>query len=225
MRSNKALVRGFIRENLVFLLLSLLVISTGTIALIFSEKGDLVLYFAENRSDGTNFLFKYGTKLGEELAFLGITILFLFIRFRHALAVPLLGIIVTVVSFGLKKLFHHDRPRSYFEDLGVFSNISLVPGVDVHGGATSFPSGHTMAGFALFAFTAFCLKEKRYGPLMFALAFIVGVSRVYLVQHFLEDIVFGAFLGILIASVLYWWHLKWGKSKEGHWLDRSILKK
>ena len=52
----------------------------------------------------------------------------------------------------------------------------------------SFPSGHTMTAFAgAFAITI-VLKEKHWGLIAFIMAFFVGISRIYLCQHFFMDI-------------------------------------
>ena len=151
-----------------------------------------------------NWIFRYGTKLGEEFAYFFILILLLFYSYRQALVVPFLGLSVTIVAFLAKQVFAHDRPYLYFNKQGIFETITTVEGVTLNGGANSFPSGHTMSAFALYAFLAFCLPSKKIGAvLLFAIALMVGLSRVYLVQHFFQDIYLGALIGTLIAIVWY----------------------
>ena len=60
---------------------------------------------------------------------------------------------------------------------------------------------------------------------LFTIALIVGISRVYLVQHFLKDVYLGAIMGVLIAMGWYyiqarfldregtWWNRRWEKVK------------
>ncbi len=65
----------------------------------------------------------------------------------------------------------------------------------------SFPSGHTGSSFAaagaLFAF------NKKLGIPALVLAFIVGLSRMYLFVHFPTDVLGGIVLGLLSAFAVY----------------------
>ena len=195
---------GLIRQNLYFFVLFILFILVGGINLMRLEQGDLLLYFNENRSYGGDLFFKYGTRLGEEWAFIAVLVSFLFIRFRYALLIPLTGLIVTLISFVSKNFFLHPRPSEYYKTLGTLNDINVVEGVHLVKGLSSFPSGHTMAGFALFSITAFLLNQKKgVALLLFFCALVVGISRIYLAQHFLKDVYLGAIMGVLIAMVLY----------------------
>jgi membrane-associated phospholipid phosphatase len=177
-----------------------------------------------NKKEFWNNFFLYGTKLGEEPAYLLAVIILLFIRFRHALAVPLIGIMATLVSFVAKWIFYVDRPSAYFEKMGLLDSIILVENVRLNTGATSFPSGHTLSAFALFTFFVLCLPQKGFRViLLFLLPLMVGVSRVYLVQHFWQDIPAGALLGVILASFIYMAHLEWGKGKTSSWLDKQLI--
>lgn len=132
----------------------------------------------------------------------------------------------TIVSFSSKSFFAHDRPVAFFEKLGNLDSINLIDGVYNIAGQTSFPSGHTMSGFALFGILALLLPKKNStGFICFVIALLIGISRVYLVQHFLKDIYLGALMGSLIALLLFWWqsHIP---IDEKNWFDRKIqLKK
>lgn len=191
----------------------------GAILLLLMETGTFVWFFSRHRSAVLDFLFVYGTQLGEPIGFIAAALMLLFIKFRHVIVIPFLGFSVSVISHFSKSFFAHDRPLAYFEKLGIASQLQLVEGVQVHSGATSFPSGHTMAGFALFAFVAFCSPNKKLGGVaFFILALIVGLSRIYLTQHFFKDVYLGAIMGVAIALVWYYLHLL----PKAAWLDRRI---
>ncbi len=192
----------------------------GAILLGNTGAGDTIFFFSERRSLWGDLFFLYFTKMGEGLVFvLGLVIL-LFIRFRHAFVLPFLGLSVSLASFLFKEVFQHDRPFLYLRKIGAFEQINTVEGVVLNGGNNSFPSGHTMAAFALYAFLAFCLPRKKgVGLALFATAFLVGISRVYLVQHFFKDVYLGAILGLLIAMI---WYVVQYRLPEKAWMDKKL---
>lgn len=191
----------------------------GAVLLVLMETGAFVWFFSRHRSTVLDFLFVYGTKLGEPIGFIAAALMLLFVKFRHVIAIPFLGFSVSVISYFSKSFFAHDRPFAYFEKLGMAGQLNLVEGIKVHSGATSFPSGHTMAGFALFAFVALCSPNKKTGGfLFFLLALIVGLSRIYLTQHFFKDVYLGAVMGVLIALAWYYLH----RLPKAAWLNRQI---
>lgn len=176
----------------------------GTFILFQIETGDGVRFFSNNRSFWGDLFFSYGTKVGEEPAYIIAAIVFLFVRFRYIFIIGFSGVLVTIVSHSTKALFSHDRPKVFFTKLGEIDQLNLIEGVKLLTGATSFPSGHTMSGFALFSLLAFWSKEKKGAALFFFFcAVVVGVSRIYLVQHFVKDVYLGAIMGVAIGAILY----------------------
>lgn len=214
--------KDLLRQNRIFFFLAVTIFLLASILLINIQKGDAILFINQHHSPFWDQFFKYGTKAGEWPGYVAAIALLLFYKYRHAIAIPLLAIIVTIVSFLGKEWFKVGRPKAFFTELGIFDQLHLVDGVKIHGSSTSFPSGHSMSGFALFAFLAFCLPYKKILPLvLFLLALEVGISRIYLVQHFLVDVLAGSATGFLLAIGWYLFHNQWGK--PGSWLDRSLL--
>lgn len=221
------MLKQLIRENAWFFGAFALFLLTGAVALAFLQPGDAVFFFSERRTPWSDWFFRNATRLGEEPPFYAAVLGLLFLRYRYALAVPVLALSVTLTSFGAKSLFQQPRPYSYIETLGKLEQLCVVPGVDVHTGNNSFPSGHTMAAFALFAFLTFVLpRGRRYGLglLFFLLALLVGLSRIYLVQHFLKDVYLGAILGVALAVFFYFLQKRYPAPPHPY-LDRSLLTK
>ena len=85
-----------------------------------------------------------------------------------------------------------DRPLKYIGK----KYLALIDGVEMHQ-HYSFPSGHTTTAFVLMAFLSFVYfaKNLKTQVLLVVVAVLIGYSRIYLSQHFLEDVVAGAFIG------------------------------
>jgi len=215
--------KDFFKNNSLFFY-SFIVFLLGCLLLLLNiDKGDAIFFFSENRTTIGDTFFYYATKVGEEPTYLILTILFLFIRFRYALLIPLIGLIVMAVSFNMKEFFAHPRPSKFFKGEGIFDTLNLVEGVTLYVGNTSFPSGHTMSGFAIFSLCAFMIKDKKLlGFFFLLLAAMVGISRIYLVQHFLEDIFLGSMMGVLLSMILYrvQSYISYDSNK---WWNRSLL--
>lgn len=63
-------------------------------------------------------------------------------------------------------------------------------------GGTSFPSGHSSLAMALA--TAMYFYYPRLGKLLFAFAFIVGLSRIFVGVHYPLDVIAGFLLGYIV---------------------------
>ncbi len=209
-----------IRDNSLYFYLVGAFVLLGGLYLALSDKADAIYFFSENRSPLLDSAFRFITKLGEGPMYFFLGIGALAVRLRYTLLVAFTGLTVMAFSFGLKALFAIDRPAAYLAKLNLTEQVSFVPGVDLHTGATSFPSGHAMSAFALYSVLAFVLPSaKRYVLPLFLLALLVAVSRIYLVQHFWPDVYVGAIVGVGLAML---WHTLLGRSGQA-WLDRPLL--
>lgn len=95
-----------------------------------------------------------------------------------------LGISQIIVQ-GLKKILSRERPYKIIETLNTF-------GIDLSD--YSFPSGHTTASFSIASTLA--LNIPRISLIVFILALIIGISRIYLGVHYPTDVAAGIFLGM-----------------------------
>lgn len=103
-------------------------------------------------------------------------------------------VIGTIIVYPLKHLFAHPRPLTVFAEAGV--ELPTVAGVSLHAW-NSFPSGHTVAAFALMFGLAAMLPRWWQKLLCFVVAALAAYSRIYLSQHFLDDVVAGSVIGIV----------------------------
>ncbi len=171
------------------------------IKLIFTRE---TIYFTVNGMNApfADFLAPYVTNLGDGITAITIAAIVAFFNYRKAFIIATSYAITSITAQGLKYIFDAPRPKLYFKDK--LSDIHFVKGVDVLS-VHSFPSGHTVTAFSLaIVFTYWC-KNKAWGIVFLILAMLVGYSRMYLSEHFFEDVVAGSVIGVMVTVIwLYW---------------------
>lgn len=111
----------------------------------------------------------------------------------------LMAIILTqIIVHSLKKLLSRERPYKIIEQLNTF-------GIDLSD--YSFPSGHTTASFSLA--TTLALNMPRFSILVYILASIIAISRIYLGVHYPTDVTAGLILGIGGGLITHLYLLKY----------------
>jgi len=168
-----------------------------------------------------DFLFRWLTHLADGLVPTAIAIaLLLWKDLRSGLMVGLsAGLSAIVVQFLKRSVFRLDRPAEFLDAMPA---LDLVAGVDLHH-HFSFPSGHGTAAFSTALALAVIIGRTGYAFAFALLACLIAFTRVYLSQHFTEDVLAGAALGCLTALGVYALLYR-GRFSEGPWLDRSLLR-
>lgn len=164
------------------------------------------LMFAFRDSSLTSF-FTIVTAFGSWLVIMVLaTAVSLLLWLRHRLHylpglwIALVGNMMTVLL--LKNVFARARPA-----LAVYGENSY-----------SFPSGHSAVSVAFFGFVTYVLIRERLGSALafFAagslIVFLIGLSRIYLVEHYLSDVLNGYLIGALWA-LLGIWTAEWLRTK------------
>jgi membrane-associated phospholipid phosphatase len=212
--------KGIFEGRTTFFVLYTIILLVGIVALNIVEHGEETLFFSRNHSEFLDTFFTFGTRMGEPYAYAFFGVCLIFVRYGYALLLPLIGITVTVVSEVLKKTFPELRPYNFFNDMGRISELNFVKGIRIFQDFTAFPSGHTMSGFAIYGFLALVFGKKPFYQVFFLLcAFWVGFSRMYLLQHFLNDVLAGSLVGIYLAMLFYYLHLKYSKN-DSFWAKK-----
>lgn len=96
------------------------------------------------------------------------------------------------IVVSLKMLLNRERPYKILEHLHTF-------GIELRD--YSFPSGHTTASFSLA--TTIALNVPRLSLLVFFLAMIIGLSRIYLGVHYPTDVLAGVMVGIIVPILTH----------------------
>ena len=74
------------------------------------DKGHFVRWLALHRTPIADYYFYHVTKLGEEYGFIIIGVLLWLKSWRRMIVIPILGGVVTFVTYLLKEWFQHERP-------------------------------------------------------------------------------------------------------------------
>ena len=181
------------------------------------------IYYAVNTrySDWADWLAPYITDIGNGWTTVILSAILLLFSFRKAFILATTYAITSISAQIIKHIFDAPRPKLYFQDQ--LSRIHFVKGVDqlsLH----SFPSGHTVTAFSTALIIAYWCKNKLWGLPLLLLAALVGYSRIYLSQHFFEDVTAGSAIGVVLT--VFW--LKWAENKaflkSPAW-GRGLLKK
>ena len=110
----------------------------------------------------------------------------------------LVGTLLT--NLVMKPLFARPRPYIYYADNPIFMAWHEFAGGHLES-EKSFPSGHTTAAFEL-GIAMFCvIKNKKIAWVFPVFSALVGLSRIYLMVHYVTDVlggvVIGSFAGIM----------------------------
>jgi len=175
----------------------ILVISGFGLMLMFS-KTELFLWINNHHNPFFDEFFKIITFLGDGITTILVVLFLLFVNYRYAVFTAIAYAYSSLVVQILKRIFHAPRPIKYFEDI---SPIRTIEGYSIHQW-NSFPSGHTASVFTLAVVLTFIVKDKKYHWLILPLAALTAFSRVYLAQHFMEDIIAGAILAVMLTFQL-----------------------
>ncbi|MGN6639289.1 MAG: phosphatase PAP2 family protein [Mucilaginibacter sp.] len=162
------------------------------------------IYFAVNSHyyNFADFIAPYVTDLGNGWTTVVIAAIMVLFSYRKALILASAYAVTSISAQIIKYIFDAPRPKLYFKDQ--ISKIHFVKAVEILS-YHSFPSGHTVTAFMLAVIFTYWSKNKAWGLVFLLLAIFVGYSRMYLSEHFFEDVVAGSVVGVILTVIwLYW---------------------
>ncbi len=165
-----------------------------------------ILFYFINKNY-TNLFLDYAMIL---FSFLGraefmTIVLFLYFLFKNnrtlknMILILMFAIFCPLIITMLKNYYHSLRPLKFWGESVVY-HLTYIDNSFFY----SFPSGHTMGTFGFFTILTYLIStfQKRLGVLFFSLAICCGISRIYLGQHFFDDVLMGSIFGVLLSLVL-----------------------
>jgi len=171
---------------------------------LFFDKGVILLFVNGQRTPFLDSVFIKSSSLGNAITVAFVMILVLRFKLKW-LAIFLLAFALQIILVLLfKKGFYSGelRPYLYFYRSGLGHLVHLVEGVKIRY-VNSFPSGHTATIFFLVSFFALLSRSRSASWVLMTLGLVVGISRIYLVQHFFVDVYFGILFGTISSTLAY----------------------
>jgi membrane-associated phospholipid phosphatase len=197
MKTLKAIIAG---NRLFFACWGLFVIIGLLLLLSLGKAGSFVDLNPWHRTT-LDTVFIWVTFGGDGLFSVIVILLFLLRRrWSAAIQVTAAFLLSALVAQILKNAFSMPRPMQFFPQGSYPYFIKDV----THLGFASFPSGHTTSIFALVTMLALFTPNQRAKIAFLFAGILVGYSRIYLGQHFLNDVLMGAFIGTLVALLVHW---------------------
>ena len=170
----------------------------GALFILFQDKLDFQKKINQMGNPVLDLVMRNLTYAGDGLFAVLVFIVLLFIRIKTAL----IALISFALTAGIVQLLKHTvfetmkRPY-YFLQSDV--NFRIIEDFTYHS-SNSFPSGHSASIFAICTVIAYQYKSKLSMQLLLVvIAVLVALTRVYLCQHFLQDIIAGSLIGTLIS--------------------------
>jgi membrane-associated phospholipid phosphatase len=194
----------------------ILVASIGFLLLL--GKIDSHLLLTSFHSQFLDWFMRIVSWMGDGIFMIIVGLILLFKKLRYGLILLCSFLTSAILAQFFKRVVFPGfrRPVAWFRDQGI--EIHRIFGVEHHS-AFSFPSGHTTTAFALFFGLAFFVKNKFLKIFFLFMAALTGYSRIFLSQHFLEDVIAGSVLGVLTALLMEFLFEKWKRE----WMDNDIL--
>lgn len=204
-------MRQLLRNNALFIGLSLLLLAVLGLALLYIPKGDLHLLLCDRHAHARDIFYRYYTHVAEWFPYVVCVGLLLFGRVGNGLLASSCMVFSALTTQLFKHIINAPRPITWFAANMPEIQLPLVEGVRMNEWY-SFPSGHTTSFFAL-AFVICILLTRQLGLyripriivqlLLFALAILGGYSRIYLSQHFAMDVFGGVVVGLSISILCF----------------------
>ena len=150
-----------------------------------------------------NFItFFGGSEFVMPMAVLGLVLSFFKKTRKFGLAVLFAVLVGTLVTnLVMKPLFARPRPYVYYAENPLFMSWYEFAGAHIESDK-SFPSGHTTAAFEI-GVALFLVLNKKYSWIFPIFSVLVGLSRIYLMVHYVTDVLGGVIVGTFAGIMGY----------------------
>jgi membrane-associated phospholipid phosphatase len=200
-RKMKKSFADLLREHRPFVISFLILMICCLVIMLTIGRTELFLLTNRYHNEFLDRFFAASTFIGDGITVAIVLLGMLFIKYRFAVITAMAYAYSSLVVQILKRVYNSPRPVKYFEDL---SPIRTIDGYPLHQW-NSFPSGHAASAFTLAVILTYLLPYKNRHWIILPVAIAAAWSRVYLAQHFFQDIFAGAVLGVILTFQMIWW--------------------
>jgi membrane-associated phospholipid phosphatase len=161
-------------------------------------KGMEVSYVTQHYSEILHSFFSYVTQVAELPGIILFIILVVLKDRKQLLHYTIIALLTALTITIFKHLIFSssDRPRAW----AIQQHIVLPADASnlLH---FSFPSGHTAFAFCLMYCLVILYNEKKWTFFFLSIGILVGLSRIYLLAHFVIDTGIGALIGLSMGMI------------------------
>lgn len=205
-------IKDVVKANIPFLLPCLVFWAAAAVAIVFCDKVPLQIAFNSLHTPFQNDVWLAVTALGGSVFCICVLLTGTLFSYRYMVS----GIVSILIAMGITTLLKYaiemPRPSVELAQAGLLGGMDLVEGYSLRE-TLSFPSGHTTAAFCLFTTLALFARRNWVKVVLFLIAFGVAYSRIYLMQHFLSDVLAGSVIGTATAVAVY------AYVRDARWID------
>jgi membrane-associated phospholipid phosphatase len=194
-------LKNIITENKRFYFAYLLLF-VGCLILQFTvSQFAITLFINSFHNSFLDIFFTWMTDFGDGIFSSAIVLMLVLFKRKYWLSSILCIFIPALITQLLKHYFFSDfeRPSLVMKN---FPQLHYIDGLYINE-LNSFPSGHATQAFALFTFIALIAPYRKYQLLILIFAVLVAISRIYLLQHFFQDVLAGSFIGLSVSTLIF----------------------
>lgn len=145
-----------------------------------------------------DYFFIAYTYTGDGLFIIALALILFFAKKRYLSLMIISSYALSGIIAQVLKFFIDEARPAFYPPLKEYAYF--IDGVTLHN-YHSFPSGHTASVFAFAATVGFEMKNKNYSIVLLLMAALAGYSRIYLGQHFMDDVLAGSVTGLVSAVI------------------------
>jgi len=173
---------------------------------------EMIIWLQESFPQLEGF-FKLITGLGNEEFYLAILpLIYWTINKRLGKQLGFVFFITLGINTILKQAFRGPRPFLIDPDVGLADT-----------GGYGVPSGHTQYATVLYLMVAGWIRNFWVWLFALIMIFIMGISRIYLGQHFIHDVIAGFVVGLIILACYLVWRRYFAKNFSKRILGQKLL--
>ncbi len=167
---------------------------------MFTTKEESFLFINRANYPFFDIFFTIFTFMGDGIFIIALALVLFQLKYKR-LALGLFSsyIIAGLIARVIKKLINFQRPAGFLSDPSIIHNVPWIM-LSHH---NSFPSGHITSVFAAAVTISLYTGKRSLAIITLIIASLVAYSRIYLGQHFVEDVWAGSFLGVMLGTLCF----------------------